>query len=135
MTTKLIRFVYSFIKHISDSPIHAILADKVPTLKELMIFKYKDKGVEKKIRIIRTASDKWKDIVSLICDEARRTNVLKEQCQNDPEECLRQVFIQNFMDKKPQNYSQDWKGLIELLDDVGLEIFAKEVENALKSFT
>ena len=45
-----------------------------------------------------------------------------------------QVFIRYFIDKKPKNYSQDWKGLIELLDDVGLERFAKEVEHALKSF-
>ena len=111
------------------------MADKIPTLNELIILKYKDEGVEKKIRIIRTASDKWKDIVSLICDDAHRTNVLKEQCQNDPKECLRQVLIENFIDKKPKDYSQDWKGLIELLDDVGLETFAKEVEHALKSLT
>jgi hypothetical protein len=100
-----------------------------------MILKYKDEGVEKKLRIIRTASHRWKDIASLICDETHQTNVLEQKCQNDPNECLRQVFIHNFIDKKPLNYSQDWKGLIELLDDVGLETAAKEVEHALKSFT
>ena len=126
-------------KHTSDSVnlhvIYAIWADKVPTLYELMILKYKDEGVAKKIRIIRTASHKWKCIASLICDEAHQTNILEQKCQNDPEECLRQVLIHNFIDKKPEHYSQDWNGLIELLDDVGLETIAKEVEHALKSFT
>jgi hypothetical protein len=100
-----------------------------------MILKYKDEGVEKKLRIIRIASHKWKGIASLVSDETHQTNVVEQRCQNDPEECLRQVFINNFIDKKPQNYSQDWSGLIELLDDVGLERAAKEVEHALKSFT
>ena len=111
------------------------MAGEVPTLNELMILKYKDKGEKNKIRIIHTASHKWKGIASLICDEAHQTNILEQKYQNDPEECLRQVFIHNFIDKKPKKYSQDWKGLIELLDDVGLERFAKEVEHALKSFT
>ena len=115
--------------------IYTKLAGKVPTLNELIILKYKDQGVEKKIRIITQASHKWKDIASLICNEAHQTNVLEQKCQNDPYECLRQVFIHNFIDKRPQNYSQDWSGLIVLLDDIGLETVAKEVEHALKSFT
>ena len=114
---------------------HAKFAGKVPTLNELIILKYKDQGVEKKIRIISTASHKWKVIASLICDEAHQTNVIEQTGQNDPNECLRQVFIYNFIDKKPQNYSQNWSGLIELLDDIGLQAVAKEVEYALQSFT
>ena len=100
-----------------------------------MILKYNDEGAAKKIRIIRTASHKWKGIASLICDETHQTTVLEQKCQNDLEECLRQVLIENFIDQKPKGYSQDWKGLIELLDDVDLETFAKEVEHALKSLT
>ena len=112
-----------------------IFADKVPSLDELMILKYTDKGVKKKVRIINTASHKWKDLASLICDDAHQISVLEQECPKDPNECLRQLFIHNFIDKKPLNYSQDWSGLIELLDDIGLEAFAKEVEHAIKSFT
>ena len=93
-----------------------------------MILKYTDKGEKKKLRIIEAASHKWKDIASIISEDAHQTS---EKYQGDPKECLRQVLINNFIDKKPQNYSQDWKGLIELLDDVGLETLAKEVEYAL----
>ena len=96
-----------------------------------MILKYTDKGEKKKLRIISKASHKWKDIASLICDDANKTSMLEQQCQNNPNECLRQVFIQDFINKKPQNYSQDWGGLIELLDDIDLETVAKEVEHAL----
>ena len=100
-----------------------------------MILKYNTKGVKKKIRIIKEACHLWRDIASLICDDAHQISVLEEKHRDDPKECLRQVFIHNFIDKKPHKYSQDWNGLIELLDDVSLETIAKEVENALKSFT
>ena len=104
----------------------------MPTLDELMILKYTDEGKKKKVRIISKASHKWKDIASLICDDTNKTSILEQKYQNDPNECLRQVFIHNFIDKKPQKYAQDWSGLIELLDDIDLETIAKEVEHALR---
>ena len=107
------------------------LADTVPTLSELMILKYTDEGVEKKIRIISQASHQWKDITSLICSDTNKTSTLEKQCQNDPNECLRQVFIHNFINMKPLNYPQTWKGLIELLDDINLKTVSKELEHAL----
>ena len=33
--------------------------------------------------------------------------------------------------KKPQGYTHDWNGLIELLDNVDLETLAKNVKHAL----
>ena len=103
------------------------LADTVPTLDELMILKYTDEGMKKKIRIINIASHRWKDIASLICDDVNKTSALEKQYQNDPNECLRQVLIHNFINKKPLKYSQDWSGLIKLLDDIDLETVSKEV--------
>ena len=110
-------------------------ADKIPTLDELMILKYTTKGEKKKMRIIKEACHLWRDIASLISDDTHQISVLEEKHRGDPKECLRQVLIRNFIDKKPHKYSQDWNGLIELLDDVGLETIAKEVEYVLKSFT
>jgi hypothetical protein len=110
-------------------------ADEIPSLDELMILKYTNKGEKKKLRIIQEASHAWRDIASLISNDAHQINVLEERHRGDPKECLRQVFIHNFIDKKPHKYSQDWNGLIELLDDVGLETVAKEVEHVLTSFT
>ena len=45
-----------------------------------MILKYTDKGEN---RIVGKASHKWKDIASLICDDANKTSVLEQQCQNN----------------------------------------------------
>lgn len=106
------------------------LSGNVPTPSELMILKYEDKGEIKRVRIINKASPKWKDIAMLICDDASEISILEQRYQNDPKECLRQLFIHNFIDQKPQNYTQDWSGLIELLKDVELEAVANEVEQA-----
>ena len=108
-----------------------LYTDELPTLDELLILKYTSKGKKQKIRIISEASHKWKVIASLICDDANRTIVLEQKCPNDPEECLRQTLIENFIGKKPKKYSQDWNGLIELLDDVDLETLAEKVKDAI----
>ena len=105
--------------------------DEIPTLDELLILKYTDKGEKKKLRIINDTSHKWKDIANLICDDANIVSVLEEKCHGDSKESLKQTFIDNFINKKPKNYSQDWNGLIELLDDVGLETLAENVQHAL----
>ena len=105
-----------------------LYADELPTLDELLILKYMDKGKKKKLRIISEASHKWKNIANLICDGTNKTTVLEKKCRGDPEECVEQALIDNFINKKPKNYSQDWNGLIELLDDVGLETLAENVK-------
>ena len=106
-------------------------ADEIPTLNELLILKYMDKGEKKKLRIIREAKHKWKNIANIICGDINVTTVLEQQYRGDAEECLKQIFIQNFINKKPQRYAQDWNGLIELLDDVDLETLAENVNQAL----
>ena len=113
--------------------INCILYDtgKSPTLDELLILKYTDKAEKKKLRIISKACHVWKDIATLICNDSNMTTVLEQKCRGDPKECLKQTFNDNFINKKPQKYSQDWNGLIELLDDVDLEKLAEDVKHAL----
>ena len=107
---------------------YCLHSDELPTLRELMLLKHKEKG---KFCIIKEASHKWKDIASLICDDHNKIKVLEQQHPGDPHECLRQTFIDDFLDKKPENYSHDWSGLIELMDDVGLVTLAERVKHAL----
>ena len=102
--------------------------DELPKLEDLLILKYTDKGKQHKLK---EASHKWKDIASLISGDVNVTNILKENCGGDPNECLKQTFIDYFINKKPQKYSQNWNGLIELLDDVDLETLAEKVKHAL----
>ena len=106
--------------------------DELPTLDDLLLLKYKDsKGKQQRVRIINEASHKWKDIANLICSDVNVTVVLEGKCHADPNECLKQAFINYFISKKPQRYTQDWSGLIELLEDVELETFAEKVKEAL----
>ena len=98
------------------------------TLQQLVILKPK---AGQKLRIIDRAKHKWKEITSLICSDPNKISALEKQYNNSVDDCLRQVLIECFIENKPQDYSQDWKGLIEVLDDVGLQALAEEVKNFL----
>ena len=103
-----------------------------PKLPELTILKYTtSEGDKKSVSIINEASFKWRDIVSLICDDPNRASVLEEEYRGKPSNCLRQALIEDFIGKKPQRYSQDWNGLIEMLEDVELQSLAEKVKAAL----
>lgn len=79
-----------------------------------------------KLPIIKHASFKWKDIAKLIGCGTQMMKALEEQCK-DQEDCLQQALIKNFIQCKPKHYSQDWSGLAELLNDVGLTSLAKRI--------
>ena len=116
-----------FVQHIT------YFAEMLPTVNELVLFKYMDRGEKKKLEIINGASHKWKDIASLICDNPNMTNKLEQEYRGNPNECLRQTFINYFISKKPQGYTQDWNGVIELLEDVGLQTLSENVKDAVSS--
>jgi hypothetical protein len=96
-----------------------------------MILKYTDKGKKHRIRIINEASHKWKDIANLICGDVNVTAKLEDKHRGDTNECLKRTFVDYFINKKPQRYTHDWNGLIELLEDIDLEILAEDVKCAL----
>jgi hypothetical protein len=110
---------------------NAFVTDELPTLDELLILKYNDEGKKHRVRVINEASHKWKDIANLVCGDVNVTITLEQKCHSDPSECLKRTFIDYFINKKPQRYTQDWKGLIELLEDIDLETLAKSVKHAL----
>ena len=108
-----------------------LITDGLPTLNELMMLKYTEKGEEKKICIIKEASHRWKDVASLICDNPRRVRELEDEHPGRPHDCLQQTLIDDFIIKKPADFSHNWSGLIELLDNVDLEELAERVKYAL----
>ena len=109
-----------------------IYTDEPPKLDELLVLKYTDKGTNKKVRVISEARHKWKDIAGRICRDPNEIAVVQQACLADQNDCLMKLFIDHFINKKPQNYSQSWSGIIELLGDVELEILAEKVKCALK---
>ena len=107
------------------------ITGKKPTLQDLLVLKYTDKGEKKKLHIITEAEHKWKDITNLIFAESNKAATFEKKCSADSKECLKQAFIEGFIEKPPEKYSQDWNGLIELLDDVELKTLADNVKYAL----
>ena len=106
-------------------------ADTIVTLQELTVLKFKEKsGNVKKTRIISEASHKWRDIACLLCDDPV-PSLSSKYYTEDPQNLLRQIFVDYFIDKKSRMYPQTWNGLLELLDDVGLESLAERVKEAL----
>ena len=99
-------------------------------MSELQLLKYTVEGKEKIIRIIDCACCKWKEIATFIFDDVSKVRVI-EHDHKDAKQCLRQTFIEGFIDNKPKNYSRDWQGLIILLKDVELEVLAEEVQSAI----
>ena len=90
-------------------------------------------GKEHKVSIIAKASHKWKEIASQLSDDPNRATAVGLYCRESPEDCLRQLFVQDFFNKTPaNNYSQDWNGIIELLKNVEMETLAEEVREALR---
>ena len=87
----------------------AYYAEMLPTTNELVLFKYTDRGEKKKVEIINGASHKWKEITSLICNIPNMTNKLEQEYRGNPNECLRQTFINYFISKKPRVYPElEW---------------------------
>lgn len=101
-----------------------------PKLNELSLLKYTKDGNKQKLNIIRKASHVWRQIAEQLSDDPNMAARL-DQKHHDPTECLRQVFIECFINKKPANCTHDWNGIIELLDDIGEETLSEEVRTAV----
>ena len=80
------------------------------------------------VNIIDAASHKWKDIACRLSDNPNKASALSQQFCGNPTECLRQLFLECFINNKPANgYSQDWNGIICLLEYVQLQMLAAKV--------
>ena len=110
--------------------------EEKPTPQDLELLKYtkKDKQQKVRLKIIKRASHKWKDIAALICKDTNKIYKLEQMYHMDPVECLRQIFREDFIYRKPTRYSQSWDGIIELLNDVDQDELAEEVEHVIKNF-
>ena len=108
------------------------ISGATPKLNELSLFKYTKDGKKQKLNIINRASHKWRQIAEQLSDYPNMASRL-EQRHHDPVECLRQVFIECFINKKPANCDHNWNGIIELLDDIGEETLSEEVKTAVLS--
>ena len=115
-----------------------ILADRMevkPTLRELELLKYTKEGKKQKLKILDRIGHSWRKVANFLSDDPHRADNLEQTYDNNVD-CLRQLFLENFIDKKPasDDYSQDWKGIIELLNDIDLGDLAEVLEDVINNF-
>lgn len=90
-------------------------------------------GDHKQTTIIDRICHKWEDIASLLSKKDNTVAVISQRHQNNPSQCVRQVFLDCFISNKPDHYSQDWNGIIELLKDIQEEVLSEEVRDWLET--
>lgn len=88
-------------------------------------------GKKLKLNIISRAGYKWKDIAQQLSDEPGYIERVDQAHRGEPTECLRQVLTDRFMNARPEKYTLDWNGVIELFEDVGLGNLGAEVKIAI----
>ena len=106
-----------------------------PTLRELELLKYTKEGKKQKLKILDGIGHSWRKVANFLSDDPYRAGNL-EQKYHDPVDCLRQLFLENFINKKPasDDYSQDWRGVIELLNDIDQNDLAEELDDVINNF-
>ena len=97
---------------------------------QLRKLEYVHKGQTVTIDIISKASHKWTRIADLITTEHNVVDNLRDEYRGKNEEAFRKLMVEHFVEKKPPRYSQDWSGLIDLLNDAGLGSIALDIEKA-----
>ena len=110
---------------------HSHVVGPKVTIGDLQVLKQCDKSeMAQRLRIIERTSHKWRMIADRLSDEPNKADTLWENCNNNSSQCLRQLFLDCFLNNKPaNNYSQDWSGIVELLEDIGEEQLASEVRD------
>lgn len=102
-------------------------------MNQLTSFKYTKDSREVTIDIVQKAAHKWTNIADRVADDHNVVDNLREEFRGKSEQSLRKVLIDHFIDNKPVGgYSQDWSGLVSLLNDVKLGSLASEIEEAIK---
>ena len=88
-------------------------------------------GEKQRLNVIKRASHKWKMIAPLLSKDANIIEKVAEKNRDNQDDCLRVVFVEHFLSNKPDKYTNDWNGLIELMEDVDEGDLAKEIREAV----
>lgn len=107
-------------------------AGKKPDIGQLLCLDFEKDGEEISVEIISDASHKWRDIArALASSKPNLVANLSRKHQDNQEECLNEVFVEHFINNKPEKYTNDWAGLIKLLNKVKLGELSKKVKEAV----
>ena len=104
-------------------------ADEPINSRHLQLIKWTNKeGSTSHLRLYDEMAPRWKDVADLL---KLNTKIIGVNRQGDVRECIREV-MEEWMSAGPNmtTYPCTWKGLCELLDDVGLGKASKDLQEA-----
>jgi hypothetical protein len=103
-------------------------------MRQLRMLEYTKNGEKKTINIISKAAHRWTDFAGLIAEGTHVLGNLRDQHRGNNEEAFKQLLTDYFIEQKPSfGYTQDWYGMVKLLNDARLGTLASDVEEAIKS--
>ena len=106
-------------------------------VRDLVLLKCYDKSGKtmQTLSVVKRACHKWQEIADLLSNDPNTAERLRQKFNSDPYHCLKQLLADYFVNckSKPANsdYTQDWNGIIELLNDVDEETLAAKVRDML----
>lgn len=83
------------------------------------------------MNIISRASPKWKSVAERLSKHEEIIAQTAQKYREDSVECLRYVLCECFIRNEPTDYSRDWNGIIEMLEDIEEAVLAAEVKVAV----
>lgn len=97
---------------------------------DLQQIKWDEGSQQKMLRIIKLASNKWKELGCSFGIEESELSGLEIQHQKNQEQCCRAV-LQRWLQSGSKNYPVTWSGLIDALENSEHETLARDLKTAL----
>ena len=101
----------------------------------VIILKYTDKdGSKQKVPIIDRANHMWWHFACLLSNDRSLDDKLEKKVSlqwRSTSVSFPDIFMSHFINRKPEHCSNDWHGLLQLLNKVDLPELARAVRNAI----
>ena len=93
------------------------------------------KDSQRELNLLKRVSSKWRKFGHLLGISAKELGEINKLCQNNAEKCLEKV-VEKWLKVEVLNiYEKTWEGLHELLCDIKLFKVAKDLREALDSYS
>ena len=105
-------------------------------MRQLTLLERTKNGKKETINVISRAAHAWTRVADLITDDLHVVDNLRDLHRGKNEEAFKQLLRDYFIGDRPASfggYTQDWNGLVKLLNDARLGTLASDVEEAVKS--
>ena len=127
--------LYQFIPQEDESALPAPRVAKQPTLKTLSLIKWTDEqGQKQTFSLIDRVHVKWRKFGTILGIPVHKKDGWDLKYHRDAEQCWKKT-MDYWLKKKSLEYPVTWEGLDTMLLDLGLEGVAKDLKEAVATFS